>query len=79
MFIASSTTPDRAPFGGAECYSMNTCQLEFRPSERRRMDGGGRPINISPYGVATWPHDLARVYSKKSAQENKKLTICFTD
>ena len=39
MFIASSTTQDRAPFGGAECYSMNTFQLEFRPSERRRMDG----------------------------------------
>ena len=27
MFIASSTTKDRAPFGGAECYSMNTVNL----------------------------------------------------
>jgi len=39
MSIASSTTKDRAPFGGAECYWMNTGQLEFRPSERRRRVG----------------------------------------
>src|SRR6266542_1573518 len=59
MFIASSTTKDRAPFGGAECYSMNTCQLEFRPSERRRMDGASpaykhfTPTGL-PLGHTTW-------------------------
>ncbi len=52
MFIVSATN-DRAPFGGAECYWIDTGQLEFRPSERRRRVGAIPFYN--PYGVATWP------------------------
>jgi hypothetical protein len=39
MFIALSTKKTIAPFGGAECYWMNTYQVEFRPFERRWIDG----------------------------------------
>ncbi len=55
------------------------CQLEFRPSERRRMEEPSpaykhfTPTGL-PLGHMTW-----LVYSKKSAQEDKKLTICFTE
>ena len=38
MFIASSRYQDFAPFGGAECCWLSTHQVEFRPSERRRID-----------------------------------------
>ncbi len=36
MFIDWHTMPITAPFGGAERCWTSTCQVEFRPSERRR-------------------------------------------
>ena len=42
MFIDRNLTQDPAPFGGAEDVLMNTMPLEFRSSERRRMEGDAK-------------------------------------
>ena len=39
MFIALGHNEIPAPFGGAERGRIGTCQLDFRPSERRRRLG----------------------------------------
>ena len=48
MFIALGHNEIPAPFGGAERDSMNTYQVDFRPSERCKGGWGSAAINISP-------------------------------
>jgi hypothetical protein len=75
MFIALSTRKTIAPFGGAECYWMSTYQVEFRPSERRWIDGWTPSYKyFTPTGLPGGPLLARYRYDfEKARQKNKKL------
>jgi hypothetical protein len=76
IFIALSTKKTIAPFGGAECHWISTYQVEFRPSEGRRIDGPSQPINILPLRGDQAAHSwLALVTTSKKVA--KKTRSCW--
>jgi hypothetical protein len=73
MFIAFNTKKTIAPFGVAECYWMSTDQVEFRPSERRWIDGWTKSIKIRPLRGDQVAHRwLAQVTTSKKAYQKKQ-------
>ena len=76
MFIGLGTKRIIAPFGGAECYWMSIYQVEFRPSERRWIDGGPQPINILPLRGDQVAHSWrALVPTSKACQKEKQEVV----